>query len=65
MPYINNQDLPESISAHLPEHALSIFRKSFNSAIQEYNNEITAFKVAWAAVKEKYEKNENGVWVEK
>ncbi|OGB85903.1 cation transporter [candidate division TM6 bacterium RIFCSPHIGHO2_12_FULL_38_8] len=65
MPYQANQDLPKSITDHLPEHAQTIFRKTFNSAHEQYNNEETAFRVAWAAVKKEYEKNAQGIWVKK
>ncbi len=65
MPYKTNQDLPESVSGHLPEHAQSIFRKAFNSAYEHYDSEEQAFKVAWGAVKKEYEKGDNGKWVEK
>lgn len=65
MPYNNNSDLPKNITAHLPEHAQSIFRKAFNNAHEQYKNEETAFKVAWAAVKKEYEKDMHGIWVKK
>jgi cation transport regulator len=51
MPYKTNSDLPKSITDHLPQHAQTIFLKVFNSAHEQYQNEDTAFKVAWAAVK--------------
>lgn len=65
MPYTTNQDLPKSITDHLPQQAQTIFRKAFNSAYQEYSTEEQAFKVAWAAVKKVYEKNDLGFWVKK
>lgn len=65
MPYETNQDLPSSITNHLPEHAQTIFRKAFNNAYDQYDSEELVFKVAWAAVKKVYEKNEVGMWVEK
>ncbi|MFA5999182.1 MAG: ChaB family protein [Candidatus Babeliales bacterium] len=65
MPYKTNDDLPKSISDHLPEHAQTIFRKVFNNAYEQYESEQQAFKVAWAAVKKEYEKNEQGQWVAK
>lgn len=65
MPYDSNSDLPDSIKNHLPEHAQSIFRKVFNSALEQYGNEEQAFKVAWAAVKKEYEKDAQGRWVKK
>ena len=65
MPYLSNQDLPKSITDHLPEQAQTIFRKVFNHAYEEYGTEEQAFKVAWAAVKKEYEKNDQGAWVKK
>jgi cation transport regulator len=61
MPYARNEDLPPSVRDHLPPHAQDIFRAAFNSAHDEYRDdprgEEIAFRVAWAAVKKKYEKS--------
>lgn len=65
MPYQKIEDLPDSVTNHLPKHAQEIFMAAFNSAIEEYNEEETAFKVAWSAVKHKYEKGEDGNWHKK
>lgn len=66
MPYDRNADLPDSVRDNLPEHAQAIYREAFNSAFEEYKSakdrrgdasrEETAHKVAWSAVKQKYEK---------
>lgn len=56
MPYKSNKDLPASVRHVLPQAAQNIFRESFNNAHAKYKDEIIAFKVAWAAVKRKYEK---------
>jgi cation transport regulator len=66
MPYDRNPDLPDSVRDNLPEHAQSIYREAFNSAFEEYKSATdrrgdasraeTAHKVAWSAVKQKYEK---------
>ena len=66
MPYDHNADLPDSVRDNLPEHAQAIYREAFNSAFEEYKSardrrgdasrEETAHKVAWSAVKQKYEK---------
>ncbi len=50
MPYQSKQDLPESVRDSLPSHAQEIFKEAFNSASKEYDEEETAFKVAWSAV---------------
>jgi len=66
MPYDRNAYVPDSVRDNLPEHAQSIYREAFNSAFEEYKSardrrgdasrEETAHKVAWSAVKQKYEK---------
>lgn len=75
MPYKNLSDLPDSVRDNLPEHAQEIYQSAFNNAWEEYadpadrrddaSREETAHKVAWSAVKQKYEKNKNGRWVKK
>lgn len=69
MPYKSINDLPDNVRDVLPRHAQEIFQEAFNSAFDEYaergpeGREETAFKVAWAAVKKKYRKNEKtGKW---
>ncbi len=76
MPYQKTSDLPESVRQHLPEHAQKIYLEAFNNAWDEYSDaskrrgnesqEEAARKVAWAAVKHEYQKDEkSGKWVEK
>jgi len=65
MPYNSTRDLPAPVREHLPEHAQEIFRSAFNNALDEYgpSDEERAFRVAWAAVKRDYEKDEKtGQW---
>jgi len=64
MPYSKNSQLPESVRNALPDHAQSIFRKAFNSSHAKYG-EISAFRIAWAAVKKSYVKGADGKWVRK
>lgn len=57
MPYASNDELPPSVANHLPPHAQDIFREAFNHACQSHNgDEVTAFRIAWAAVKRQYRK---------
>lgn len=56
MPYSTNADLPDSVKNNLPAHAQDIYREAFNSASEQYGEEERAHKVAWGAVKKKYEK---------
>lgn len=74
MPYRNNSELPDSVREHLPSHAQDIYREAYNSAWDQYaspadrrgdaSREETAHRVAWSAVKEKYEKKGDR-WVAK
>ena len=65
MPYESNTDLPESVRNALPDAAQTIFRKAFNAAYEEYDHDETrAVRVAWAAVKNVYEKK-GDKWVKR
>jgi cation transport regulator len=68
MPYDSISELPDSVRDNLPEGAQEIYKEAFNSAWDEYSDsddrEERAHKVAWAAVKKKYEKK-GGDWVKK
>lgn len=72
MPYDRNQGLPAPVRDNLPEDAQTIYRQAFNSAWDQYaspekrrgkaEREETAHRVAWSAVKQTYEKGDNGTW---
>lgn len=73
MPFKTIQDLPPQVRKHIPRHAEEIFLEAYNSAWDQYaksqdrqrggSREEVAFRVAWAAVKKKYQKNEKtGQW---
>lgn len=74
MPYDTTNELPSSVKDNLPKHAKEIYMEAFNSAWEEYEDpddrkgdasqEEVAHKVAWSAVKQRYEK-QDGEWVEK
>ena len=74
MPYKNLNDLPEQVTDNLPKHAQEIYMEAYNSAWEEYKDpderraeatrEETAHRVAWTAVKKKYEK-QGKRWVSK
>lgn len=66
MPYSSINDLPDSVKDNLPHHAQEIYKEAYNSAMDEYGeDEARCARVAWSAVKKKYEKNDSGKWVEK
>jgi cation transport regulator len=72
MPYSSISDLPKNVTNVLPKHAQEIFLEAFNSAYEQYkepeerqgneSRENTARKVAWNAVKQKYEKSDDDKW---
>lgn len=53
MPYQRNADLPKNVKDNLPRGGQEIYRKAFNSACEQYDEEELAHKVAWSAVKKK------------
>lgn len=66
MPYGSNIDLPSSVQSHLPAHAQDIYREAFNHAYAahagEFDRERRSHMIAWAAVKQNYEKMDDA-WV--
>lgn len=75
MPYHKRSELPDSVQDNLPAHAQDIYKEAYNSAWDQYKDpedrrgdasrEETAHRVAWNAVKQSYEKNDDGKWVKK
>ncbi len=74
MPYERNADLPKQVKENLPQKAMTIYRKAYNNAWDQYKDpedrrgndsrEETAHRVAWSAVKNSYEKRGDR-WVKK
>lgn len=72
MPYNNKTDLPDSVRNVLPDHAQDIYKEAFNNAYDEYKDpkkrqdnidrEEVAHRVAWSAVKQKYQKGSDKKW---
>lgn len=74
MPYQTTEELPDSVKSALQDvpHAQDIYKEAFNSAWEQYKDpedrrddadrEEVAHRVAWAAVKQKYEKGTDGKW---
>ncbi|NZA27768.1 putative cation transport regulator ChaB [Luteimonas sp. SJ-92] len=72
MPYDSTRELPDAVRDNLPPHAQDIYKEAFNSAWEQYadpderrgdaSREETAHRVAWSAVKEKYEKGDDDKW---
>ena len=63
-PYKRNADLPSSIKT-LPPAAQTVWRKAFNQVLKDTNNEDSARKIAWNAVKDSYYKDKNDKWKKK
>lgn len=65
MPYSTNSALPDSVRHHLPAGAQTLYREAFNGAWRQYassdRREEIAHRVAWAAVKRQYHK-EDDMW---
>ena len=74
MPYKSLKNLPKSVRHSLPKHAQEIYKEAYNNAWGKYKDpksrrggasrEETAHKIAWYAVKAKYEKK-GDKWVKK
>jgi cation transport regulator len=72
MPYPDRDALPDSVKHVLPAHAQDIYQQAFNHAWSEYKDrdnrrgddsrEEVAHKVAWSAVKKKYQKGPDDKW---
>ncbi|MGJ3656763.1 ChaB family protein [Klebsiella pneumoniae] len=64
MPYRSKQELPDSVQHVLPAHAQEIY-KDKDERRDDASREETAHKVAWAAVKNSYEKGDDDKWHKK
>ncbi len=74
MPYHSKAELPDNVKNNLPQGAQTIYKEAYNSAEETYKDpekrrggaskEESAHRVAWNAVKKKYEKK-NGEWKRK
>ncbi len=68
MPYKTVTELPDEVKS-LPQHAKEIYLAAFNNAWEQHKDENGAeskcHAIAWAAVKNKYEKNNQEEWVAK
>lgn len=74
MPYNSRQELPDAVQRALQDvpHAQDIYVEAYNSAYEQYadpeerrddaSREEVAHRVAWSAVKQKYEKGADDKW---
>lgn len=56
-------DLSPEIRSHLSEEAQQDFIKKYNAVLNETDDETKAEQRAWSTIHEKYEEDENGVWL--
>ena len=75
MPYETLDELPDGVKNNLPLHGQEIYQAAYNNAWNQYEDpddrrddasrEEVAHRVAWSAVKNEYEKSNDGNWVKK
>jgi len=63
MPYDSINELPPGVKDNVPKHGQEIYKEAFNSAWDQYDHdEERSHRVAWGAVKDKYEKGDDDRW---
>lgn len=74
MPYKTREELPDAVKSALRNvpHAQEIYKEAYNSAFENYadpqkrsddaSREEVSHRVAWSAVKQRYEKGEDDMW---
>lgn len=73
MPKLKEREaIPENLQEKLPKHAQDIYKEAHDNALEQYKDpkkrrgdaslEEVAHKVAWKAVKTKYEKGDDDKW---
>jgi cation transport regulator len=70
MPYDSIDELPQQVTNNVPKHGQEIYKEAFNNAYDRFKDpdnrrsnegrEEAAHKVAWSAVKQEYEKGDDG-----
>lgn len=65
MPWKDDKAILESIPSlkALPSPAVTMYRQAANMSLSRGNSEEASLKIAWAVVKNKFKKAENGNWV--
>ena len=64
MPYSSNRDLPESVRNALPVEAQSLWRKIFNGAYKQNEDDSAAAAIAWSGLKMAgCKRGQDGEWV--
>jgi len=64
-PYQNITQLPKQVKDNLSTELQSIFMRVVNNALQQYENESRAFRVAWSVIRKIGRKNKKGIWIRK
>lgn len=55
-------DLSAEVRSHLSVEAQDTFIERYNAALQETGDDLKAEQAAWAAIHERYDEDEQGVW---
>lgn len=63
MPWKTNASLPPMVREALPAAAQTVWRGAANAALADGEDEASAAKIAWSAVKRGWRKNDTGDWV--
>jgi cation transport regulator len=63
MYYEDAEQLPDSIREFLPEHAQEDYLTAFNNAFEEEENGQRAHEIAWRAVEDKYQDEDQHQWL--
>ena len=62
-PFPTNADLPGTIQRRFPQRAQDIFREAFNHCFDQHGDQEHAVRMAWVAVKRRYQEMPDGNWV--
>ena len=61
--WASNADLPDAVRNSLPDAAQTVWREVANEQLRSGRPEVSAFRIAWHAVKQGWKKNKDGEWV--
>ena len=64
-PYTNISELPKSVRDNMTKSLQRTFMRVVNKALDQYDSEDKAFRIAWSVIKRISKKNKAGKWVRK
>jgi len=65
MAYVSNENLPRELREILPAQAQTIYRETYNTEFELYEDKNRADQMAWNAIRKEYEPQKNGSWIRK